>query len=386
MMFAYSNSSAGGNQRTCVNFTKEALDDIIDLKLGLTVFAIVANIAIVFLLVCSNKLKEFVYRLIFYMMIVGILQSVAINLTSLPIMRSDDFGTDIKNGSSWHHVCSFTGFIMTLTLWMGNCILLWMVFYLLWLGWSLNHHVFRRPNWDRLQANFFRPCCQQCPSFSRGELFGILFLILVPFLIASIPFIKSMYGLAGPWCWIKQFNEKCGDLHYVPFILEIVLFFAPFTMIMFLAIVFTCITFICFCRGQVRRHEKIVELKRRYINEIVILVACPLIYSLVIVLLWINQYFLIKDVNTNPSGSPLRQVWLAHSAGDSLRVLLPAVVILLNPCVWKDVCVCSRKPNNPEEQPVRRFPRSARDYGSINNRAYVDSLMATNSNTSTRTT
>ena len=41
--------------------------------------------------------------------------------------------------------------------------------------------------------------------------FYLLFPWIFPLLIAWIPFINNNYGVAGPWCWIRLYNEDCSQ-------------------------------------------------------------------------------------------------------------------------------------------------------------------------------
>ena len=44
---------------------------------------------------------------------------------------------------------------------------------------------------------------------SKLEPFYILFPLFFPALIVWIPLINNDYGISGPWCWIKLYNENC---------------------------------------------------------------------------------------------------------------------------------------------------------------------------------
>ena len=47
-------------------------------------------------------------------------------------------------------------------------------------------------------------------SMTKLEPFYLLFPWIFPAIIAWIPFVHNNYGVSGPWCWIKLYNDDCS--------------------------------------------------------------------------------------------------------------------------------------------------------------------------------
>lgn len=387
-MYSVDDDADPGN---CTKFNRRDLEAIFISKLSLCIIAILTNLLVVGFIFYSKKTKDFMYRLILYLLITNIIQAIAIIWIALPVDGDSDDRVILRgqNSTGWRDACAVGGFFSMASLWMGNIIVIWIVLYLLWLGWNLYRHVFRRRQSENISdVSHIGNLQQRC---SLGEIIGVFVLYILPFVIAAFPFaIKGgMYGVSGPWCWVKQFNVYCGDLSYTPLVVEMVFFYGPLIVVMFAAVVFVCIALICCCRGEVRRHDKIPALKERRVKEIAVVLACPLLYCAIIVLLLINR--IIFGVNqdghkeADPSLSPYRELWITHSVADPLRVLLPAIAILVNPFVWKDANACCksslRQRNVQEKRRLRRSFRR-RNYDGVDNKAYVESLVVSGSNTS----
>ena len=336
-------------------------------------------------IVWAKKLKDYMYRLVFYLMITDVVQAVAIILISIPItVPSEEQAAQVRKGKGWHDACIATGFASMTSLWMGNIIVFWIVIYIVWLGWCLYRHVYRKRGEKQARNFSSHPC-------SIREIVCVFFLFTTPFVIAVIPvFIDGdMYGNSGLWCWIKTMKDHCGDLGNRPLVLELLFFYAPLMIIVLLAVLFMIISFICYCRGEVRRHPKIVELKQRHVKDIMIVLACPLLYCIFCLLLVINRTYSTVHNDHTPTSKPFRPLWIAHAIADPVRVILPALAFVLNPYVWKDACrryVNIRPEHLPDQSrnsegysdestPATSGVHTGKDYGAINHKEYVESLI-----------
>ena len=47
-------------------------------------------------------------------------------------------------------------------------------------------------------------------SMTKLEPFYLIFPWIFPAIIAWIPFVHNNYGVSGPWCWIRLYNEDCS--------------------------------------------------------------------------------------------------------------------------------------------------------------------------------
>ena len=355
----------------CINFTVHTARSVLAIKMSLSSLAIIVNLAVIFFIFFTKKARDFMYRLILYLMITDVLQAIAIIIISQPItVPSDMVPAQVKPG--WSRACVGTGVASMATLWMGNIVVFWIVLYILWLGWSLYRRVYRKLTLrgqsganERASAHSTR---LQTMSIC-GEIFGVLFLLAAPIVIAIIPLFAhgGMYGISGLWCWIRLHKNKCGDLGTVPLAFSLVFFYVPLMVIVLLVFVFIMASLVCCCRGEVRRHEKNKKLKKRYTKEIVIVVAFPLAYCCVCLVLLINRIY--TTVHQKDAESPNAPLWIAHSVADPVRLLLPAVAFWVNPWVWKDarahtLAFSSEIPSTDQDRLVPEGNGSEKPYGS----------------------
>ena len=320
-----------GWHKECINFTVRTAHSVLAIKMSLSSFAIVANLAVIVFILYTKKIRDFMYRLILYLMITDVLQAFSIIIISLPVIVPNDTApAQIRPGKRWSDTCIGSGFAIMATMWMGNIIVFWIVLYLLWLGWSLYRRVYLTP-----QKN--NKISHQAGGTSKfKEIFGVIFLFAAPIVIAIIPRFAhgDMYGLSGLWCWIKLHTLTCGDLGTISLAFALAFFYAPLMVIVLLVFAFIIAAFICCCRGEVRRHNKNKKLKKRYTKEIFIIFVFPLAYCCICIVLLINRiYTTVHQGSDDPPNAPL---WIAHAIADPLRIMLPAVAFLINPWVWKD--------------------------------------------------
>ena len=114
-------------------------------------------------------------------MTTDILQAVAIILEVIPIeVPNETTPARVRiDGRGWTDFCAASGFIGMITLWMGNIVIVWIVLYLLVLGWRL----YRR------QAIEITNQPEVKSAKIKLEIIGVLFLFMAPFVIGFIPFL-----------------------------------------------------------------------------------------------------------------------------------------------------------------------------------------------------
>ena len=338
-------NDADDNGTQCLDFGIRAEKTVLIIKLSIGAFTVLANLLAIILIIASKRFRDFLYRLVIYLLITDILQAFAICLALFPITVPDDTKpAQVRNGSLWHDTCAGTGFILMATMWMGNIVIIWIVGHLVTLGW-------REQRSHKVQNAADTPC-------NRKEVLGVLFLFFGPFLVAWIPFIlpAEMYGISGPWCWIKIVQTVCGDIKNETLIVVFIFFYGPLVLIVLFSLICMILTIILVCHGAVRRHFSVDHHQRR-MKEIIIVLAYPMLYCTVCLILLANR------VNTviHPHEDPNSGLWLAHTVADPVRVLLPAVAFLLHPFVWRDLCnrrksssslaaaSSTHKPNQPDQ-------------------------------------
>ena len=139
-------------------------------------------------------------------------------------------------------------------------------------------------------------------SFENWESLYILVSILFPLLLAWIPFIHDNYGLAGAWCWIKEWKHDCATNHYLEGTIEqFVLWYGPlFVSLILVVISFMIIPVVIACRACKKRQddkaallgseEKQVKINKA-IKRLLPLLAYPLMFLLLAIFPLVNRIF-----------------------------------------------------------------------------------------------
>ena len=314
--------------QSCLNFTVKTGTDVLYIKTTLGSFTVLANLVAIAVILFTKRFKEFTFRLVIYLLVTDIFQAIVIMLELIPVQVPDEsHAARIRNGIGWLIFCDATGFLGMVTLWMGNIVIIWIVIYLVVLG--------RRLYYRKQATN------NQSNSWKR-EALGVLALLLVPILIGLVPFTidGNMYGISGLWCWIKIVKHNdgyCGELHYAPLKLVLVLYYGPLVLVVIFSVVCMVIT-ICFvCCGAVKRHpgktnQTTKTFKRQgYMKDIMLVLLYPVLYCAVCMLLLANRVF----SSVHYSKQPIVGLWITHAVADPVRVLLPALAFLFHPYVWK---------------------------------------------------
>ena len=332
-MFSHDNTSVYNSNLSCLDFSPEVENVVIRLKATLGGITIVVSLLAILLIVMTKKYKDFTFRLVLYLMIIDILQAVAMCLALSPIHISEKkHAAQVRNSEGWEDFCEVTGFLLMTTMWMGNIVIIWILVHLLSLGWRLY-----RLQVTSVDENEIAQVLNDNVSKGKWEIAGVVFMLIAPFLIGLTPFFISddMYGISGLWCWIKVLHSSCGDRDPTPLTVVLVFFYAPLILIVFFSVIAMCATIILVCYGAVRRHGKtIVDQHQRRMKEIMLVLAYPMLYCTVCLLLLANRIYSIA----RPSSTPFIPLWMTHTVADPVRVMLPAVAFLLHPYVWRDLC------------------------------------------------
>ena len=334
-MYSYDPDHDGDND-TCFNFTTKTATTVQNIKYSLGALTVIANFLAIVVILLSKKYKDFTFRLVIYLMTTDILQAVAIILEVIPIeVPNETTPARVRiDGRGWTDFCAASGFIGMITLWMGNIVIVWIVLYLLLLGWRL-----------------YRGQQGEKSTRIKLEIIGVLFLFTAPYVIGFIPFLldNDMYGMAGLWCWIKQMHHVCGDLGKTPLTVVLTFFYGPLIAIVFFAVIcMTIIIGLIWC-GAVRRHTRTIieDRQQRLMKETLIVLAYPVLYCSVCLLLLANRVYSIVHYDK----TPLVGLWITHAVADPVRVMLPAIGFLLHPYIWKDLC--THKPQTSNSKPER---------------------------------
>lgn len=322
----FDNDHDGDDDLKCFNFSTRTAHAVFTVKLTLGAFTILANLLAIVLIIASRRFRDFLYRLVIYLLMTDILQAIAICLALFPVTVYDaDTPAEVRNSSSaWLDFCAATGFILMVTMWMGNIVIIWIVGHLLILGWREQHSLHHNDK----GKNDSTPC-------TRKEILGVLFLFFGPIFIGWIPFVlpHEMYGISGLWCWIKEYQRSCGDLKTETLLVVFIFFYGPLVLIVLFAFICMILTIILVCCSAVRRYSSVDHHQRR-MKEIIIALAYPMLYCTVCLILLANRVYSVS----NPDKGPNLPLWFAHAVADPVRVMLPAIAFLLHPFVWRDLC------------------------------------------------
>ena len=312
------------SNETCFEFTKDQLKVVYALKSCIASLAMIACVIVVFLILHYKGFREFVYRLVLYLMIADILESLTNILEWLPVHSGEDHVVSVKKG--WGGMCTTFAFINQISLWMESLVICWIVLYMLTLTirilkTSTMHD--QLPNEDEMQRK----------KFSKAELFGVLFCVFFPFTFNWLPFVWGMYGLSGAWCWIKLTQGDCHSSYKLGLSLTLVLLYGPLLVLMLFGVFTLAFIAIILC-VKVRGHKDENAMYRRGMLEIVMLMAFPIVDSLICSLLVVNRIYYSAYTVPNEL-HPSYPLWLAHTIADPARELIPPIAFLLHPGTYR---------------------------------------------------
>ena len=255
--------SISRSNETCFEFTKDQLKVIRILKSCIASLAIIACGLVVFLILHYKGYREFVYRLVLYLMIADILESLTNILEWLPVHSGKGDVVSVKKG--WGSVCTAVAFVNQITTWMESLVICWIVLYML----KLTIRILKTPtDYDQLPNDDET----QRIKCSKAELFGVLFCVFFPFLFNWLPFVWDMYGLSGAWCWIKLTQGDCQGDYKLGLSLTLVLLYGPLLLVMLFGFSIFVFIAIALC-VKVRGHLNENAMYRRGVLEMVLLMA-----------------------------------------------------------------------------------------------------------------
>ena len=315
------------NSSYCLKFSSKVADGIFITKTVLWLVGIFLSLIMIVIMMITKRLRwSMIYRLLTYLMATSILQGLCKILEQLPVEVTEDEQVTLKNGSGWHTSCVLFAYLDMVTTWMSSFMLIWIVLLMFWWYYHLvrGHSV--------LATNCVSHFC---------EVIGILLSILCSFVISCIPFIKNMYGISGPWCWIRTISEDdCLDTDLQKFNLGLtVITFCPqlgcliFCSLCVVAIVGSYLRVPKSLHGQGRWRY------RNSIKFIGLVLLYAIIYSLLSLLPWAKQLYILYYTNLK-NHPPNYFLWIMHTVADPGRILILILALLMNPDIQKVICFC----------------------------------------------
>ena len=369
------------NDSHCHEFSKSVADDIFIIKVFFGSLGVLLSLVVSILIRVTKLHKQFVYRLVMYLMIVNTFQAVCQVLEILPIEVA---GTprghiEIKNSTGWPEACSFLGYFDIVTSWNGNFVVVWIMLYMLAISWKIYKY-----EKYMLQEQFWRQAGEEYQQRKNssicGEVIGVISVLLGPLFFSWIPFIKNMYGPSGVWCWIKTIpTSGCGDKRFQDWSISLmmVMFYGPLVGILMFGVLCMLAIIILLWKSSKHLYGWNRQKYRSSIKEIGIVLVYPVVYCIFCIFLLMNRIYSVTHTKVDDHFYPL---WIIHAIADPGRIVIPAVAFLLHPHVWKKVCR-TISPNElsrsevtgfyipPEDEDVGEGivikPSQQNDYGSL---------------------
>ena len=132
---------------------------------------------------------------------------------------------------------------------------------------------------------------------------------MFPLLFSWIPFIHNSYGVAGAWCWIRDWKDDCATQKYLEGIVEqFVLWYGPLFISLTLSVVAVFIILVVLAwrsyTHRTQEHKFLVEnhernQNKKAIKELLPLLAYPVIYYLLALFPIINRVY--SAISSNAS-------------------------------------------------------------------------------------
>ena len=249
-----------------------------------------ACIGVVILIFLLKKHYFFSQRLILYLSIASLLNSVS---TALRYQRL---------GETIHGLCVFTAFFDQTTSWSALIAISCITVNLLLLV------VFRKQT-TKLEPFFF------------------IMIFIFPLTFNWIPFVEDAYGVSGAWCWIRTKNEDCSVFLFGTY-LSFILWWVPLYVILAVLIVIY-IAIIYHMRKRRRTWEgkydpESAKLKKMMEKEVRPLLWYPLIYFV------INIFPLINRIHDTATEDPALALWILHALFSPLKGGFIAVAFTLD--------------------------------------------------------
>lgn len=290
------------NSSNCFQFDNN-VGAVVGVKIGISAIAVLTCIlAIVIILVYQRYRIYFVYRLVGYLIIASLLESLAYIFEQIPLESSNN-RIVLRNGSGFEGLCTFGGFLVEYSTLLEDFIVIWIVFCLLW------------------GACDAEPKCQR---LTCREICGVFGLFIVAALISWIPFVNGMYGFGGLSCWIKLTTDGCHD-STLGFVYEFTLYYVPMLILVVVSLgifvsLCTLVLYKCIRHGEGGCHPPLTPMFPLFLYAVV--------YDLTCILVIANRIYFAVQI---PNGiKPIYDLWLFVAIADSVRALLPSAVFILH--------------------------------------------------------
>ena len=270
-------------------FRQEQKNHILLAKSGTGILSLTMCLIAVFLVFRLKLYKYFTYRLAMYQ----ILSSLCLSVVEVSFLTLFNYDGDIYQQIA----CKTTAFFLEYFVWIKLLFTICLVFHLFCLAVCLK-------------------------NFQKLEIGYVLFSILFPLLYTWIPFIHNSYGVAGAWCWIRDWKDDCANENYLEGISEqFALWYGPVFISLTVSVVAVFIIVVVLaqrmCAHRNPEHECLIEnhecnQNKKAIKELLPLLAYPVIFYILTLFPLINRVY--SAISSNASF----ELVLAHSMTEPL--------------------------------------------------------------------
>ena len=325
---------SANNSENCLEFSRDVANTIFIIKVVLSSFGILVSLFVIVLIGLMKTYKQFVYRLVVYLMTVNILLALFQVLELIPIEVTDEDLIAVRNTTGWQKACPIIGYLDMGVSWMGNLVIVWTMLYMLSQSWQLHRITITQSSQHSVTAAGSR--VKIC------EIGGVLFIIIVSFLVTWIPLVFDMYGPSGLMCWIKTASDNgCTDtrLQNLSATLMLIMFYFPLVVIVIFGLVCMVAIITLLHRASKRMHGGIRQRYHSCMKEIGMLLVYPLIYCLFCFVMLVTRIYSFINANSEER-SPYYPLWIVHAVADPSRLLVPGLAFVLHPYIWRNILSC----------------------------------------------
>ncbi len=195
----------------CYMFSAAQLHHITTVTIMMYFSAVVMCTLCTAVIFALRRYRTFVHRLLVYLMIIAFFHGISAALEVVPVQHN---GRAVEVRHGLNGVCSAIGFAVQVTDSQLLMLCTWIVVYLVLLV------VFQ------YQANS-----------KRHEIVGLMLSLGLPLTYNWLPFVQELYGLAGPWCWIRTTNNECSVHIKLGVIYQFTLFYGPQVVIILVSFI-----------------------------------------------------------------------------------------------------------------------------------------------------
>ena len=284
---------------SCHQFTSEQWNALIIARTVTASLSCLACFIAFIMMIVFKAYKQFVHRLILYLTLAAFCLSI---LYALQILPTKEVGDTILLRVGWGGLCTAIAFLDQYTGWVMLLILCWISLYIFLLA------VFR------------------CSTAKRKyELFGLLFIVVLPLTYIWIPFLSGRYGLAGAWCWIKLTTDSkvagCNGSYTEGLEYQIGLWYGPSIVMTSLSFIGIMALVVAFCKGMV--HSETSSLHQKALKEAAPLLIYLIYFNFINCLDIVNRIY-YAAVTLSTDANPYFPLWMANAiAGPGRPLIIP---------------------------------------------------------------